>query len=227
MIMKDNTNDYRIVPPSRHDADTIKEWLLKHSNLSTDQLAIRSGLKPETIFKWKLMYDVIDIRDKKLFSAWYKLYKYTYREIAFFLGLAPRIVLYYLDKYKLRNKTKAVYRHGAKPVPKLDKALLKDREFIKRLYAQGYSRDLLSRMFGINTSYAHQLVAGFCSDLLEEKKRREEQRVHKNKEWLIEHYVRKRWSMRKCAKVAGVHTTTISNWLTKYGLPIRIKKYKV
>lgn len=42
-----------------------------------------------------------------------------------------------------------------------------------------------------------------------------------NKEWLYEHYMVQKQSMRQCGKIAGVSHCTIRLWLAEFGIPSR------
>ncbi len=45
--------------------------------------------------------------------------------------------------------------------------------------------------------------------------------IYRDKDWLIEHYVRQDLSRRKCAEMAGCIPDTISYWLERHGIPRR------
>lgn len=43
----------------------------------------------------------------------------------------------------------------------------------------------------------------------------------RSREWLLEHYINQRMSLRQCAKIAGVAHCTIRDWLTKFNIQSR------
>jgi hypothetical protein len=114
--------------------------------------------------------------------------------------------------------------HKRRPIEVIDDPSVWDNaQWFKRKYVdEGYGTPTIARI--INRS--NVLVVNRLKNRYHIKTRTHKEAVKSNSklcnlEWLTEHYVIKRWSLKKCAQVAGVVPYTIYNWLIKFKLDPR------
>lgn len=214
----------KINPPEKNDRYTIRLWLLKHKSISTESLAIRSGLTIRKIMEWKLVCDVVDPQDQRLFTAWVYYKDYTIPEAAILLGITSRSFRYFLKKYNITkynrsNKQFSDYRCQASKCEFIGKEPLKDPRTFEQLYSK-YGGRVLARMAGVSPT---QIL--YCARKYGIQSPRTQWRgpphPYKNKEWLMEMYVARGLSTIQCASMAGVCDRTIRNWLVYFGIKPR------
>jgi len=147
--------------PKTHSRDDIRTWLLAHSNMSDLELVRHSGISSELLLRWRIEYDVINLRNKKLFVLWVYYKDYTVAEASIVLGVTQRAILHYLDKYGI-NKHRELNQQSSHKhkesnrqfsnyyTPKtiyepLDRAILKDKKMLRKLY-ESYGKAAIAKM---------------------------------------------------------------------------------
>lgn len=215
----------RINLPEKNDRETIRKWLLDHADLSTKSLSSLSGLSVEKLIKWKIKYDVVNIRDEKLFRAWINYKDYTIAEASILLGINKMLFRRYVKKYNIKKYIIAPGKQISKTCrkyPKVDRSVLYDRESLSKL-CEKYGKRAISIMTGVNLTTVQKKIKMFKLNKSDRKSSEYANSKYNTREWLYEHYVRKGYSAIKCAKIVGCNDVTISNWLAKYKIRSRDK----
>jgi transposase-like protein len=94
------------------------------------------------------------------------------------------------------------------------------RETILQLYEEGKSIREVSRITG-NARRTIQRIVGATREIRPFSQVCASQNPCNSREWLLEHYVRKRLSTRQCGALAGVSHVSIRQWIRKHGLASR------
>lgn len=208
-----------ITPPRSNSRKGIREWLLRHSDISTESLATLSGLSVRKITEWKIKHDVIDIKDRGLFTAWIKFKDYTTHEAALALGITLRSLRYHLNKYGITKYKKEMGQLSTyklqRNYKKLDKSLLKNQDVLRKLY-KWYGCRALSKIFGVSRQYISRHLKLY--DIIDSNRKFRPHHDCNNKEWLMKNYVEMGKNLAQCAEEAGVNDETIAMWLIGHGI---------
>lgn len=215
----------KINPPATKDRATMRKWLMQYRDLSSESLAIRAGISVGKVIEWRIKYDVVDIKDEKLFKAWIDYKKYTIPELAILLNRTHKSVADYIKKYgitKYKRDDKPVSNYRSKSHVK-EKSIstdeFKDKERFAELYSQHGTR-VLARMAGVSYPAVRYYVRKHG---LKPRPPQWKGLPHpcKNREWLIDKYIKSHMKIRECAEEAGVCRETICNWLIQFGIKPR------
>lgn len=163
--------------------------------------------------------DVIKLNDD-LFKVWVNYKNYSTAEACVILGVTASafkkaLERHGVDKYRVKPK-----KPKPDPVIKLPRskeefeALHEKHGVAKIAQMTGLSRSKITNM-----KYKHGLTSPRDKFIGGENE-------CNNIEWLKEHYVKQKMSMRKCAKLAKVSLCTIRNWLISHGIVPRPKTVK-
>lgn len=212
----------KVYVPKRKNIDVIRRWLVKYNHISTEELARRSRLSIKKITEWKVHCDVIDPDDEKLFKIWIQYKDYSPAEASIILGIPYWKFRSYLKKYDIKKhqhstksfcpKRKTNPTYPRIPIPQ------NRADFIRLLDKHGVR--VISKMCGLRTIQVQRLKKKFGVE-----SPRTSYKVYNNcnnREWLLENYIEKEHSLRKCAEMAGVSSPhTIRKWLIRHGIKPR------
>jgi len=205
----------RIKLPKKQDYLTLRNWLLEHKYLSTKELSRLSGITLNKIREWMIYCDVVDIKDGELFKIWVNYKNYSPAEACVILGITNASFRKALNRNninKFRVKPR-VAKTKSTPTIKLPRTKEEFEELLDK-----YSIPKIAQMSGLS----RQIVIRIKNRHGIESPRKDKYSIknvsYNDTDWLKEHYVNQKMSMRKCAEMAGVAPNTIRNWLISHGI---------
>jgi len=211
----------KISLPRSRKSDDIRPWLEKHKSLSSRELANRTGLTFERIMQWRVAYDVIDPKDRDLFTVWVTYKSYTIAEAAIITGLSHRMFRYYLKKYGITkyeesDEQYSDYRREKTDYKKIDKSILKNKSKLSKLH-DDHGKISISKMAGVSVERVRKYLQKF--DISKpDRQVTGPNNSCRSREWLTQNYVIGGLTLRACAELAGVCPHTIRNWLIHFGI---------
>lgn len=96
-----------------------------------------------------------------------------------------------------------------------------NRDWLESQYPKKVGLLALAQAIGCSKAKLYRIMADLGIRISSHKRSVKSNNKCCTREWVAEHYVMKRWSLDKCAKKAGVTKTTISQWLTAFGIESR------
>jgi len=212
----------RIKLPKKKDYNTLRNWLLENKSFSVDELSRLSGITMSKIREWMVHCDVIDINDDKMLNIWVNYKHYSFAESCVILGVTAPAFNKALKRGGINKfSNKNINNNTNKTM-----SLPRNKEDFQKLFNK-YGVAKIAKMCGLSRYVVVRMKRKYDLESPRQDKYKSKNTYYNNKKWLKEHYVDKKLSMNKCAKIAGVSSVTIRNWLISHGIvprPPRIIK---
>lgn len=202
----------RIRLPRKLDYHTLRTWLLEYKHLSSAEIARLSGITVGKIREWMVYCDVINPKDE-VFKVWIKYKNYSASEACVILGIS-------VPAFRKALKRHGIKKYRMKSMPRKFKGELpidlpRTKEGLEKLF-QKYGTHKLAKLSGYSTVLIWRLRNKY--DVVNCKRDKFLARPNEcnDQEWLEEHYIKQKLSLRQCAKIAGVTPMTIRSWLISH-----------
>lgn len=211
----------RIKLPKKQDYHTLRRWLQEYKHLSIEELSRLSGISVAKLREWMVYCDVVSLSNGDLLKVWVEYKNYSTAEACILLGVSRDSFNEALNRNKIDK-----YRVKARPKKEEPSIVLpRTKEGFQELHNK-YGVAKIARMAGLSKKtvkkikYRHDVVSP-----------RRDKHLPKDSEcncleWLVEHYVKKKLSLKKCSKLAGVAPNTIRSWLINHGIVPRPRRGK-
>jgi transposase-like protein len=180
----------------------------------------------EDILELRKEFQKVDIKDQESVQKWFADHPYIDKSDLAIIAQRSLIwvnKLYKLAGYKPKKiKPSILYKPHAPVLPEAPENW-KDREWLQDALKK-YSLNSIGKAVGVH----HTTVRSTAIKLGLDKPTFRESTKSRNpcctKAWCYEYYVVKKYSMEKCAKLAGIARPTFAKWLMRFEIPTRYVK---
>jgi len=206
----------KIKLPKKRDYLTLRSWFLEHKHLSAEEISRLSGITINKIREWMVYCDSVNVKDGELLKIWVNYKNYSCAEACVILGVTTEVFKKALnrnniDRYRKKKKPKTT-----QPIKEKIKIPRNKDDFEKILEKHGIVK--LSKLSGLSRQRIEYLKNKYGAVNTRTEKYSFKNGKYNTKQWLKEHYVDKKMSLRKCAEIAGVSPNTIRSRLISYGI---------
>jgi DNA-binding transcriptional MerR regulator len=172
--------------------------------------------------KYSLNIDTNDIKALRKFFEEHSDYKT--HEIACKYGVPVRNVRHWRDKAGIKSKDNSLVKLQTKYKPKVyekveDPKIWDNPEWFKKMYIENkYGTTIISKIIGRSQPLVYFRLKKYGIKCRNNRESKKSKNKYYNKEWLIENYCKKKFTLGQLAEIAKVSKYTISNWLVSFGI---------
>lgn len=149
---------------------------------------------------------------------------YTTCELSALTGKSTATIENWRVKCGYKSGKKAPTRARRKERKKLDKlpeSVWNNPEWFHKTYNSGFGVRPICQMTGLSIPAVFNRLKKYGVRIRPHGEAVASHNPYRTKEWLIDTYVNKRWTLTQCAEIAAVSPYTIVKWLAHFNLSIR------